>query len=133
KLRGLMRSQPGGLFVFEQLLRDKADIESYYRNLGFESVEVGIKPEFSEDQRTATVAVTIAEGPQIEIGDIRIIGNRSVSEKSVKAQLVLKEDTPFGEEAQQESRRKLLAMGVFRMVSIEEEPRASGETRAHVI
>ncbi len=133
RLRGLMRSRPGALYVLEQLLHDKADLESFYRNLGFESVEVGIKPALSEDQRTATIAVTITEGPQIEIGEIRIIGNRSVSEKAIKEQLMLKEGQPFGEAAQQESRRKLLAMGVFRMVNIEEEPRASGDNLAHVI
>ena len=132
RLRGLMRSQPGGLYVVEQLLHDKADLEAFYRNLGFESVQVGIKPVFDEEVRTATIGVTVTEGPQIEIGEIQIIGNRSVSEKAIKEQLVFKEGQPFGEAAQVESRRKLLAMGVFRMVTIEEEPRPSGETLAHV-
>ena len=133
-IRRLMTTKPGAPFVREQLDRDRAEIESYYRNLGFESVEVGVPPAVpAANAATLDVTVNVSEGPQIIVGDIRVVGNRSVSEQAIKSAIALQEGKPFGEAARGDSARKLYQMGVFRQVSIDEEPRVSGDTVAHVI
>ncbi len=133
-VRRLMTTKPGAPYVRELLERDRAEIEAYYRNLGFESVQVGI-PQAAPRENAASLEVTVNvdEGPQILVGDIRIVGNRRVSEQAIKSEITLKEGQPFGEAARRESTRRLYQMGVFRQVSIDEEPRASGDTVAHVI
>ncbi len=133
-IRRLMTTKPGAPFVREQLDRDQAEIETYYRNLGFESVEVGVPPAVpAANAETLDVTVNVSEGPQIIVGDIRVVGNRSVSEQAIKSAIVLQEGKAFGEAARRDSARKLYQMGVFRQVSIDEEPRVSGDTLAHVI
>ena len=133
-IRRLMTTKPGAPFVREQLDRDQAEIETYYRNLGFESVEVGVPPAVpAANAATLDVTVNVSEGPEIIVGDIRVVGNRSVSEQAIKSAIVLQEGKPFGEAARRDSARKLYQMGVFRQVSIDEEPRVSGDTLAHVI
>ncbi len=129
----LMVSKPGAPYVLEDLVQDKANIETFYRDRGFEDVQVGITPTLSEDKRTVAVVVQVSEGPQIIVGDIRVVGNRSVSEESVKQQMTLRVGQPYGEAARLESTRRLYNMGVFRQVNISEEPRLSGQTLAHVV
>lgn len=133
-IRRLMVSAVGAPYVRELLVRDRNEIESYYRNLGFENVAVTIPgPTPSGDDSRLDVVVNVNEGPQIVVGDLRVIGNRRVSEASVKDQITLREGHPFGEGDRRESARRLYQMGVFRQVSIDEEPRASGDTLAHVV
>ena len=128
-----MMPRPGDLYVAETLLRDKATLESFYRDKGFENIDIRIDPTPSVDQRIVDIAVAIVEGPQVTVGDIRVVGNRRISEKIVKEQMALKEGAPFGAAGQRDSYRSLYNMGVFRHIVIDEEPRVSGETIAHVI
>jgi outer membrane protein insertion porin family len=132
-LRDQMRSKPGGLYLLDDLLRDQAALDTFYRDRGFEDVDVVIKRTPSADQRTIDVVVGIAEGPQVLVGDIRVIGNRKVSEENVKKVMTLREGGPYGEADKFESSARIYRMGVFRQVNIAEEPRLSGETVAHVI
>jgi outer membrane protein insertion porin family len=132
-VRGLMSSRPGAPYVRELLQQDTNAIEAFYRNLGFESVQLAVTPTARESSPAIDVAVEVDEGPEILVGDIRVIGNRGVSEESIRERLTLRQGQPFGEEARRESARRLYQMGVFRQVSIDEEPRASGDTFAHVV
>ena len=134
EVRRLMTSKTGAPYVPEMLARDRGEIENYYRNLGFESVEVDVPPvapAANTDRVDVTVHVT--EGPQITVGDIRVVGNRSVSEQAITSDIPLQVGRPFGDSARRDSARRLYQMGVFRQVSIDEEPRVSGDTVAHVI
>jgi outer membrane protein insertion porin family len=133
-IRRLIGTSVGAPYVRDVLVADREAIEVFYRNRGFENIEVAMpEPAPSGDDTRLAVVVNVNEGPQIIVEDIRVIGNRSVSEASVKEQIALREGEPFGEEARRESARRLYQMGVFRQVSIEEEPRVSGDTVAHVV
>lgn len=128
-----LASRPGAFYVREFLLRDRDLVETYYRNVGFENVEIRLPPAPATDVATIDVAFSVNEGPQIVVGDIRVIGNRRVSERTIRDLITLREGQPFGDAARRESARRLSRQGVFRLVNIDEEPRASGDTVAHVI
>ena len=132
-VRRLMVSAVGAPYVRELLVRDRNEIESFYRNLGFENVDVQAEPTPSGDDSSLEVTINVNEGSQVLVGDIRVVGNRSVSESSVTDEITLAPGQPYGDAARAESVHRLYQMGVFRQVSIDEQPRASGDTVAHVV
>jgi outer membrane protein assembly factor BamA len=131
--RERMRSRPGTPYVLEYLRRDKIEIDQYYHDHAFEAEISQFDPVPGSAPGTMDVKITVSEGPQITVADIRVVGNKDVSEKHVREVLTLREGAPFGEAERLESQTALYNMGVFRRVSIDEEPRLPGETTTHVI
>jgi outer membrane protein insertion porin family len=132
-LRGLMRSKPGTPYVAANVIQDRDDLQTHYANLGFPTTNPTIRPEFSGDGRAVTLVVDVSEGPQIIVDDILVVGNRRVHESTIKAAMKLRVGEPLGEADRLESQRQVADLEGFRRVSITEEPRAPGETRARVI
>jgi len=133
ELRAAMVSKPGQPFVSANLGQDFFVVESVYRNKGFRTATAEIKPSYSEDGTRVTLNVSIVEGLQIFIGSIVVVGNRSVSEATIREQIPLRVGEPFSEAAQLEANNLLRARGVFRRVTVQEEPRLAGETLATVV
>jgi outer membrane protein insertion porin family len=134
ELRGLMESAPGAPYIRERDAADRARIETFYRDRGFESVAIEVR----STQAQASIPVVdvtfdVTEGPQIFVGDISVVGNERVSENDIRDEMVLKEGEPFGEANRRESQRRLIQMGVFRQVAIDDQARTGGETVAHVV
>jgi outer membrane protein assembly complex protein YaeT len=130
-------SKPGEPYVQAIVQgQDEAEIQAYYQNLGFENVDVGVEavadPAVSSGA-AVNLTVTVTEGLQIFVGDITISGNERVEEDVIREQMALKEGQPFGTAARIVSQRQLYQLGLFRRVTVEEQPRASGETVAHVV
>jgi outer membrane protein insertion porin family len=132
-LRRLMLSKTGAPFVADDLSRDELDLDTFYRNLGFEDVQINVVTSLVADQGRMDLVVNITEGPQITVGEIRIVGNQRISSQAIKQQMKLREGQPYGAADKLESTQRILRMGVFRRVSIDEEPRFSGETVAHLV
>jgi outer membrane protein insertion porin family len=137
-VRKLMASQADHPYVLANLQRDRNAIEAFYKNYGYENVNVEVAanpgvPASDTEQRRIDITARIEEGSQIRVGTITVIGNRSVSEQTIRNEILLREDEPLGDADVRESSRRLYNMGTFRLVNIDEEPRLSGETRAHVI
>lgn len=132
-IRRLLRSTPGAVYVRDAMTRDVIEIDTYYRNLGFGEVTVKAEPKPNPEETAVDVAFAVSEGPQITVGAILVVGNRKVSEESIKDVMILKEGRPLGEAERFESARRISLMGVFQSVSLEEEPRQAGDTVANVL
>ena len=132
-VRAQMRSTVGSPYMLSQVAADRDHLEVFYRNLGFQAVNVTIKPELSADGRAVTLAVNLTEGPQIFVEDIRIIGNNRVSDKTIMESIKLHPGGPLGEADALESARALQSTGSFRSATVTAEPLLPGETRARVL
>lgn len=133
RFRERMRSRPGTPYVVEYLLRDKVEIDQYYHDHGFENEVSQFDPAPGAAPGTMDVKISVTEGVQITVADIRVVGNQAVADKHVREVMTLREGVPFGEAERLESQTALYNMGVFRRVNIDEEPRLPGETTTHVI
>jgi outer membrane protein insertion porin family len=110
--------------------RERLDLE--YRNRGYDSVVVMSEPAFADDDTTANVTFKIAEGPQVMIDHIIIVGNRRISTRTIQRELLLREGQPLGYSELVESRARLFALGLFRRIQISPVTH-SGETRRDVL
>ncbi len=97
--------------------RERIDLE--YRNRGYEAVVVTSDTTFLEDDTRADILFRIAEGPQVMVDHIIIVGNRRISTRTIERELLLREGQPLGYSALVESRARLFALGMFRRAQIE--------------
>ncbi|MEZ5316033.1 MAG: BamA/TamA family outer membrane protein [Vicinamibacterales bacterium] len=132
-LLGVMRSRPGQPFVRLDLARDLQAVTRVYLDRGSRTPSIRIVPDISEDGRDVRLDVEVTEGPQVLVGEIVVVGNRSIDVASVLDEITLHPGQPFGLEAEQESRARLSRLGIFRRVDIIQENRLPGETRATII
>jgi len=66
----------------------------------------------------ATVVVQAVPGPAVRVGQVVIRGLQRTSERLVRDNLAVKPGQPLDPEALYESQRNLLALGIFRQVSV---------------
>jgi len=97
--------------------RERIDLE--YRNRGYEGVVVTSEATFLENNTRADILFKIAEGPQVIVDHIIIVGNRRISTRTIQRELLLREGEPLGYSALVESRARLFALGMFRRAQIE--------------
>ncbi|MBI3666093.1 MAG: hypothetical protein HY236_07690, partial [Acidobacteria bacterium] len=116
-MRERMYLQPSGVQVrhgrFSQsLLRsDIQTIEELYRSNGFQAVKVRSRTEDDYQGREGDVAVflSIEEGPQTLISQLKVAGNRSIPAKSFADKLSSIEGQPFSENNVASDRDEILS------------------------
>lgn len=133
KLVSTMQTVRDGPYVLETVAGDRDRLEALYLNDGYRSASVTITPQPSQDGTRVTLEVAIDEGPQVIVGSIDVVGQAKASAESIREDLTLQVGQPFSEEKRLESQNRLAQRGVFRSVTIQEEPRLPGETRARII
>ena len=72
------------------------------------------------DQTHVAVTFEISEGPRIFVDHVLIVGNVRTSADTIKRELAVKEDEPLSAAKINETERRLLALGLFRRVRINE-------------
>jgi outer membrane protein insertion porin family len=120
EMRNLVTLKTGVPFVPAQAAADRAAVELRYLNLGFETVNVEVKPAVSRDGTRADLQFDVREGPQVTVDHVIIVGNARTSLETIEAELRLRAGDPIGREAMFESQRRLSALGLFRRVNITE-------------
>ena len=133
-----MQSRLGEPYVPATVFADRDSVEAFLRDLGFRNANPEITPDIAppvpgSDVRNVTLNITPNTGPKILVGDITVVGNRNVTEQTIREEMTLREGEPYSDAARFESRRRLNELGVFRRLSIDAEALAPGETNAHVI
>ena len=131
-LRSVAMLSPGQAYSESEVVAGRERLDLEYRNRGYDSVVVTSEPAFVDDDTTANVIFKIAEGPQVMIDHIIIIGNRRISTRTIQRELLLREGQPLGYSELVESRARLFALGLFRRIQIEPLMH-SGETRRDVL
>jgi len=110
-----------------QLLHDDTvALQTFYADRG--NVEVQVKPrvDVSEDKTTATVTQTIAEGPQVKVGDVIVRGNTYTNSEVILRKSDLDKGAPFSYRSILEAQRQLYRLGIFQRVEVQ--PEQAGTT-----
>jgi outer membrane protein insertion porin family len=117
-LRAVMRSRPGAPYIQADMIADRSTLERLYRDRGFRSASVEVRPTIAADERQVALDITVSPGQQIRIGQISIVGNERVSEQAIRDELGLEVGDPAGTTAIIESQQRIIGMAGFRTVTI---------------
>ena len=120
ELRAAVSSAPGQPYYQPQVAVDRDGLVLQYLNRGYRNALVDAVVTFSPDRRTADVRFTIAEGPQVFVDHVLVVGNESTSAATIRREIVLKPGMPLGYADLAESQRRISALGLFRRVRITE-------------
>ncbi|WP_162273920.1 BamA/OMP85 family outer membrane protein [Mariniblastus fucicola] len=96
RLKSLIKAKPGILKVFgglaqkKQIDQDIVRLESYYKSLGYFSVQIGRDISESNDGRWLTVRFIINEGPRYKVREVRFVGNERYDSEDLEKLLKLK-------------------------------------------
>lgn len=121
--------QPGQPFYPTQLAIDQDALQLKYANAGFRSATVSSSPGLNDDGTVADVQFTVAEGPQVFVDHILIVGNRRTSTDTIRRELQFRSGDPLGLEAVTESQRRLATLGLFRRTRVTELGHGAETTR----
>lgn len=132
QLRAVVKVAAGQPYYEPQVVADRDAVLLEYRNRGFESADVVVRPLPSADGTRVDVPFEVNEGHQTIVDHILIVGNTRTDELVIKRELLLQEGKPLGLEDQIESQRKLSALGLFRRIRVETLSHGTG-TRKDVL
>jgi len=103
---GLIKKQ---LYTEEALDEDVTLLSNFYKENGFQDIEIKGIPKFDALQRYLTVVFRIDEGIRTRIENIAIVGSRALSEAELLGVLGEHSQTPYNETVVGEGRAKLLS------------------------
>jgi outer membrane protein assembly factor BamA len=132
QLREGFVSVPGSPFYQPHVTADRETLMLRYLNRGFQSATVNVETVFSSDRSRVDLVYKIAEGPQVIVDHILIVGNSRTSAATIERELLFKPGQPLGLSDFVESQRRLRALGLFRRVRINENAHA-GSARRDII
>lgn len=104
-----------------------------YLNDGYPDTVIERTVTFSADRRDVDVAFRIQEGVQIVVDHILIVGNTRTASGIIQREIVFKAGEPLGQNAIDESRRRLGALGLFRRIDITQLRHIGEEGRRDVL
>ena len=110
----------GGPYYAQQVVSGRDAIRLLYLNAGFERVVVTVEPRFDDTLEAADLVYRINEGPQIRIEHVLIVGNEQVQSDTIRRELAIDEGQPLSLVEVSETRRRLNALGLFRLIDIRE-------------
>ena len=119
-LRASVQSVAGGTYYQPRVLADQDSLLLGYLDRGYREASVEVNIQISEDRSRANVTFVIAEGPQVLVDHVIVIGNRRTNRRLIERELLLKKGQPLGLRDVIESQRRLRALGLFRSVTIDE-------------
>ena len=117
-LRNAIRSMPGQPYFEPQISADGDAIAQLYLNGGYPEVTVQPSPKGIGDGSKVDVHFTIHEGPQILIDHVLVVGNQRTSRETILREVQLKSGQPLSQQQEDETRRRLTELGLFRRVDI---------------
>ncbi len=123
---GLETGQP---YVATQLVADQDALVGHYADLGYPSTTVSAVPHFNAGLTGADIEFAIQEGPRVFVDHIVLIGNAHTSPDTILRAIQLHPGDPIGRSALNDSQQRLVALGLFRRVRIEQVPHGSGNRR----
>ncbi len=110
-LRGIMTLKEGGPFNEGIINSDAKSITEFYNALGYLDAKVtDTSFNLSDDLRYAFVHITVSEGKQTKIGDIRIEGNNVISEDKIMKAINLHKGDIYNEVDIGDARYKILGL-----------------------
>jgi len=111
----LRRGEPFSHLALEEALRRMTDV---YRELGYLYARVDASVRFSQDRERAEVVLDVNERFVVRYGQIEIEGNERTSSGLIRDALRIEEGELFRPSQVRSSQDALMALGVFRSVTI---------------
>ena len=129
ELERLAQSESGRPFYPATLERDRQAVLVEYLNRGYQTATVETPAAFSGDRRTVALTFRIREGPQVLVDHVLIVGADRTKTETIERELRIKPGQPLAQILLMETQERLLALGLFRRVSVTELQRGSETTR----
>ena len=115
-LRGHMQVQPAGRLlmqgVYSQRLlsNDVSSLENLYRANGFGQVKITstTTDDYQGRHDQIAIALHVEEGPQTLVGTLHIVGNQTIAESKLRANMNIEEGQPFSDFYVAEDRDNIL-------------------------
>jgi outer membrane protein insertion porin family len=117
-LRRAITTAPGQPYFEPQISSDADTIALLYLNRGYPEVTVEPAPKAISDGSKVELGFAIHEGPQILIDHVLIVGNQRTSRDTIFREVQLKSGQPLSQEQEDETRRRITSLGLFRRVDI---------------
>lgn len=127
KMAAKMELKAGSRFRDAALNADLQRIRDAYRNLGHAYASARYTLNLRPDEKRTSVGYEITPGPVSFFGETEISGNRFLSEKFLRRQLVYQEGDLYNKSRLDETRQNFYRLQLFRIVSVVPDPDA--ETR----
>ncbi|HYM23918.1 MAG TPA: POTRA domain-containing protein [Vicinamibacterales bacterium] len=131
-LRSAAALKPGDPLVPGRIAIDGDAIQTAYQDRGYENATVQVRTAFAADRTRVAVTFDIQEGPQVFVDHVLISGNVRTSTSTIERALDIQAGAPLSVAKVNESQQKLLSLGLFRRVRINELSHGD-ETRRDVL
>jgi outer membrane protein insertion porin family len=119
-LRTAITSATGQAYYQPQVAVDRDGMLLVLLNRGYPSAAIDAKVTFAEDRSRADIAFAVAEGPQVFVEHVLIVGNVKTSTATIRREVTLGPGDPLSYAELTESQRRISGMGLFRRVRIVE-------------
>jgi outer membrane protein insertion porin family len=119
-LQAAVTSRTGQPYYQQQVAIDRDGMLLVLLNRGYSSAVVDARVTFTQDRSSADVAFVVAEGPQVFVEHVLVVGNVKTSAEMVRREVTLQPGAPLSYAELTESQRRISALGLFRRVRITE-------------
>lgn len=119
-LQRLVDTRSGDAYYGPQVQRDRDALLEHYLNDGYEQARVTVDARFADDLSTVDLVFRVAEGRQVLVDHVLIVGSRQVDAATIRREVTLAPGQPLGLDDVAETRRRLNALGLFRRLDIRE-------------
>jgi outer membrane protein insertion porin family len=124
-LRSMIGEQSGDYFNRAELIKELQAVRTLYRDAGFANVEAEPETELDPIHDQVDIVVPIRRGPPVRIERIQVKGNTKTRDKVIRREVVLEEGHLYSESGQEQSKRRITALGYFDRVDISTEQGSS--------
>lgn len=119
-LRTAITSATGQPYYQPQVALDRDGMLLVLLNRGYPAAAIDARVTFTEDRARADVAFTVAQGPQVFVEHVLIVGNEKTSTATIRREVTLGPGDPLSYAELTESQRRISGLGLFRRVRIAE-------------
>lgn len=119
-LRAKLSIQNGAPFIQSQVAAARDAIVLEYTDRGYENANVTVDARYAADNTRVSLTFIVREGPQVFVDHVLIVGNVRTSDAAITRELQLKQGDPLSITKVNDSQRRLLGLGLFRRVRIDE-------------
>jgi len=114
--------KPGAIFTEEAYNAVAVRLRTFYRERGHARVTVAKRATVDVHTNTATAVYRVESGPECVFGEVRVEGAEKVAEPVIRREVAFTRDRLFEASRLDYTRDNLLALKLFRTVSVHEEP-----------
>lgn len=105
-------------FRLSDFVQDRSAIAALYRREGFTDVEVSSSVLPGDAPGLLVARYVVREGPQVTVGNIRVVGNDDTRESVIRREVALEPGEPLRLSQISATQKRLYELGVFRSADI---------------